>query len=80
MTVQVYLSRRNLLTLLSKLDGVKAGEASLCTLVKYDTVHPTCPQSHPVIRVTAVEDENYYFERSAGVIRESNATRIGQEP
>lgn len=78
-TVVLFLSRRNLLTLLSKLDGVKAGEASKCTLLKKDTLHPKFPQSHKLISVTAVEDEDYYVDRSPGYIRESDATRIGQE-
>lgn len=77
--VRVVLSRRNLLTLLSKLDGVKAGEPSFCTLVKHDTKHPTHPQTHLSITVSAVEDEDYYVDRPAGAIRESDAERIGQE-
>lgn len=57
---QIYLSRRNLLTLLNKLDRVKAGEHSFCTIVKSDNVHEKYPQSMSHIAVTAVEDEDYY--------------------
>jgi hypothetical protein len=61
----LYLSRRNLLTLLAKLDRNKAGDHSACTIVKQDTVHPKYPSSD-VISVTALEDEDYYYERQAG--------------
>ena len=43
---RVDLSRRNLLALLSKLDRVKAGETSACTIVKHDDQHP----KHPLLR------------------------------
>jgi len=66
--VRVYLSRKNLLTLLNKLDRKKGGDESRCTLIKYDTVHPKYPQTHPVIMITALEDEEYYYERAAGPV------------
>lgn len=65
---QVYLSRRNLLTLLNKLDRKKAGESTRCTLQKHDNVHPTYPQTMEHISVTAVEDEDYYIDRPAGPV------------
>ena len=64
---RLYLTRRNLLTLLSKLDRVKAGEESVCTLVKRDTSHPKFPCTD-VIVITALEDTEYYTEREAGVV------------
>lgn len=65
--IKLYLSRRNLLTLLSKLDKVKAGELSHCTLHKMDTEHIKYPCSAPV-EVTAVEDEEYYNDREPGTV------------
>ena len=67
--VKVYLSRRNLLTLLSKLDRNKeiAG-SSACTIEKRDTAHPTHPQTHESIFVCALEDEEYYTDRNAGFV------------
>lgn len=56
----VYLSRRNLLVLLSKLDRNKVEpDASACSIIKQDTVHPrfACTE---VTQVTAVEDDEYY--------------------
>jgi hypothetical protein len=62
---RVYLTRRNLLTLLNKLDRVKDGDTSACTLIKQDLVHTKYPCTH-VTYVTAVEDKDYYADRSAG--------------
>lgn len=64
---RVYLSRRNLLTLLTMLDEAKGltppGSAAI---VKRDTKHKTYPQTSPMIVVTALEDEEYYTDRSPG--------------
>lgn len=72
MPVQVYLSRRNLLTLLSKLDRQQAGEATACTIIKNDDKHPKYPQSAKSIIVTAVEDEEYYTNRQPGPVHPSD--------
>ena len=64
----VFLSRRNLLTLLSKLDRKEAGEDTMCTIIKKDDAHEKYPQSCPMIVVTAVEDAEYYNTREAGEV------------
>jgi hypothetical protein len=74
--VQVYLSRRNLLILLSKLDRKKQGESSECTIVKLDNKHPIYKQSHSPVRITAVEDEEYYAERPPGEMLELDEQNI----
>lgn len=66
--VKLYLSRRNLLTLLSKLDRKRAGEETKCTIIKCDTEHPTHPQSVDYIEILAMEDEDYYIDREAGFV------------
>ena len=66
--IQVYLTRRNLMTLLNKLDHVGRGGESARTLIKNDTKHPKYPQSHPNIVITAVEDDDYYTEREPGLV------------
>lgn len=63
---RVFLSRRNLLTLLSKLDRAARGDLTACTLVKNDNTHPKYPQTMPSIMVTAIEDDLYYADREAG--------------
>lgn len=68
MNSTVYLSRRNLLTLLSKLDRKAAGDATACTLIKNDNLHPVYPQTMKSICVVAVEDAEYYQHRAAGLV------------
>ncbi len=70
----LFLSRRNLLTLLSKLDRVKEGDTSACTLIKPKNIHEKYP--HPGFRITAVEDADYYTERCAGEVHPSDEARI----
>jgi len=66
--IHLYLTRRNLQTLLNKLDrNRQAPGASSCTLVKQDTVHPKYPLSEPIL-VTALEDEEYYTDREPGAV------------
>jgi hypothetical protein len=69
---QVYLSRYNLLTLLRKLDRQLAGEKTLCTLIKNDTINKNYPQSCQRIQITAVEDKEYYGDRIPGVVHVSD--------
>lgn len=69
---QIYLSRRNLLTLLSKLDRKKAGEETLCSITKHDNKHPVYAQSMDACLVTALEDEEYYTDRLPGGVLEKD--------
>lgn len=59
-TPKVYLSRRNLLTLLSKLDRDAAGGATTCTLIKVKQSTPAYQQTMKQIAVIAVQDDEYY--------------------
>ena len=68
MASRVYLSRRNLLTLLSKLDRRATGEATQCTIIKLDNQHAKYPQTMKQIEVTAVEDKEYYDTRLPGIV------------
>ena len=76
---QIYLSRRNLLTLLNKLDRKARGEETACTVVKNDNKHPEFPQTMDHIAVTAVEDAEYYAHRGAGVMHASDDPAL-QDP
>jgi hypothetical protein len=59
MSHKVYLSRRNIQSLLNKLDRVKSGDFSNVTLIKCDNLHAKYPQTMEACRVTGVEkDEN----------------------
>ena len=63
----VYLTRRNLQTLINKLDRHATGDLNSLTIMKFDTVHPKYPASTPMI-ITAVEDDEYYNDRPPGDI------------
>lgn len=73
--INVFLSRRNLEALLAKLDHNKSDPAvpSACTIIKRDDSHTVYPQSIPVVVVTAVEDGDYYIDRSPGPIADLTA-------
>lgn len=73
----IFLSRRNLLTLLSKLDRRLAGEVTNCEIIKNDRVHKTFPQSMDSIRVIAVDDVEYYTDRGPGVVHALDEAAIG---
>ena len=70
---KVYLSRRNLFTLISKLDRKKAGDKTFCTIIKSDNQHPKYPQSMDNIAVIAIEDEEYY-DRIPGEMHEKDTS------
>jgi hypothetical protein len=57
----LYLSRRNLLVLLNKLDRKGSNQ----TIIKNDTEHPKYPASDRTI-VVAIEDADYYTDREPG--------------
>jgi len=77
--VQVYLSRRNLLTLLSKLDRAEGGENTFGTVIKSDIAHKQYPQSHDKIWVTAVEDADYYTDREPGIVAPIDEQRMAAQ-
>lgn len=72
----VYLSRSNLLTLLSKLDRAKNGESSSCAIIKSGTNHPKYPQSRPRVLIQAIEDKDYYTDRKRGIVHPLDEKRI----
>ena len=65
---QIYLSRRNLLALLSKLDRLEAGDETACAIVKY--ANPSDPYCNTIDQVTviAIPDEKFYTNRSPGAM------------
>jgi hypothetical protein len=67
-TCKVFLSRRNLLTLLSKLDRKEKGDQTACTLIKHQVPGDKYQQSMRAIIVTAVEDDDYYGNRNPGIV------------
>jgi len=71
----LYLSRRNLLTLLSKLDRKEKGESTTCAIVKYRRHNVgQYIQSVEAVVIVAVPDEEYYVAlgRKPGEVLESD--------
>ena len=66
----LYLSKRNLLTLLSKLERLENGEQTACSLVKHRNPVGKYIQSDEAVLIMAVSDDEYYSDqkRSAGVV------------
>ena len=70
----IFLSRRNLLALLSKLDRKVAGESTACTIIKYRDNLPGAEvvynQTMDSVHVVAVDDEEFYtaHKRPAGIM------------
>lgn len=58
---KLYLSRRNITTLLQKLDSVRDGAVSACTIIKNEFAHPVYPQSLRRIAVVAIEEHDRYL-------------------
>lgn len=65
---QIFLSERNLRTLLSKLERQKQGDLTACTIIKY--AEPDGPYKNTIdtIMVTAVQDDLFYSKRAAGEV------------
>jgi len=72
----LYLSRRNLLTLLSKLDRQAAGDATACAIIKYS--NPADPYCNTMDQVTviAVADEKFYANRQPGVMHPADEAQL----
>ncbi len=79
MSEQIFLSRRNLLTLLSKLDRAAAGEVTACTVIKHRNESDPFVQTMDSIAVTAVEDDEFYANRNAGPMHPNDEVAIATQ-
>lgn len=72
----LYLSRRNLIALLSKLDRQEAGDETACAIIKY--ANPADPYCNTIDQVTviAVADEKFYTNRQPGVMHPLDEARL----
>jgi hypothetical protein len=79
-TPKVYLSRRNLLTLLSKLDRDSNGEETACAIMKHQQPSAQYKQTMKDIAVIAVQDEDYYGaqNRPAGEMHPDDEAKIAK--
>lgn len=65
---RLYLSKRNLLTLLSKLERFEKGDETKCTVIKYANHLDPYSTTVDEIMVIAIPDEKYYVNRPAGEV------------
>ena len=72
----LYLSRRNLLALLSKLDRQEAGDETACAIIKYS--NPADPYCNTIDQVTviAIPDEKFYANRQPGAMHPLDEVRL----
>jgi hypothetical protein len=64
----LYLSKQNLLTLLSKLERLEEGNDTACAIIKY--ANPSDPYCNTMdsVMVIAVADEKFYTNRMPGAM------------
>jgi hypothetical protein len=76
MNERIYLSKRNLLTLLSKLERFEAGDQTACTIVKY--ANPRDPYCNTIdeVAVIAVPDEFFYVNRQPGPMHSKDEAKM----
>jgi hypothetical protein len=77
----LYLSKRNLQTLLSKLERAERGEPTHCTIIKYHNPEDPCINTMDAVMVVAVPDDLLYANRQAGVMHPADdpATKAVKE-
>lgn len=77
----IYLSRKNLKILISKLDRIAAGEDSAATIIKYANSAEKYKQTIDAVLISAVEDDEYYpsLGRDAGTMHPSDEKAIKTE-
>lgn len=73
---KIYLSKRNLLTLLSKLERLERGEETACAIVKYaNSTDPYCNSMNEVM-VIAIPDNEFYTNRAPGVMHPLDEAKL----
>lgn len=78
-TPTVFLSRRNLLALLSKLDRQENGEGTACSIIKFQNPLDEHQQSMKEIKVTAISDSVAYGNRIAGAMHLADEQYIREQ-
>lgn len=69
---RIFLSRRNLLSLLSKLDRKAKGEHTSCEIIKKQDTENVYTQTMAECAVVAVPDEEFYAAREPGTVHPSD--------
>jgi hypothetical protein len=77
----IYLSRRNLEALLSKLDRLEAGEQTACTIIKHKNPYALeYVQTMDTCKVVAVPDNAFYNaqQRAAGEMHPAEEVKLAK--
>lgn len=72
----IYLSRRNLEALLSKLDRLEAGDETACAIIKYRNEQDKYQQTMPAVMVIALPNDEAYASRAPGGMHPADEARI----
>mgnify|MGYP000016337112 CR=1 FL=1 len=73
---RIYLSKRNLLTLLSKLERLEAGEDTKCAIIKHaNALDPYC-NTIDEVAVIAIPDEKFYVNRQPGPMHPKEEAKL----
>ena len=73
---RIYLSKRNLLTLLSKLERFEQGDETRCAIVKHSNPFDPYCNTMDEIMVVAVPDEKFYINRTPGEMHPLDEAKI----
>lgn len=73
---RIYLSKRNLLTLLSKLERLEAGEDTKCAIIKNRNVLDPYCNTVDQVAVIAIPDEKFYVNRNPGPMHPKDEEKI----
>ena len=76
---KIYLSRRNLEILLSKLDRKAIGDDTACAIIKYRNPADKYQSTLNSIMVVALSDEEAYASRPAGEMHPADEAKITKE-
>jgi hypothetical protein len=72
----LYLSRRNLLALLSKLDRLETGDDTACAIIKYANPADAYCNTIDQVMVIAIPDEKFYTGRSPGAMHPLDEAKL----
>lgn len=73
---RIYLSKRNLLVLLSKLDRFEKGEETKCAIIKRKNIRDPYCNTIDEVAVIAIPDDHFYINRLAGEMHPVDEQRI----
>ena len=73
---RIYLSKRNLLTLLSKLERFDQGDETKCAIVKHSNPFDPYCNTMDEIMVVAVPDDKFYTNRTPGEMHPLDEAKI----